>query len=175
MTESGRDLPDATLAATSDVPLIAGRLQSGGCWLSGPSLSASASRNDDGCMPGTLDQKWDWMLGCAREFDESCADRSQTWPPPIMTALVMAAAATGLRRFYPFTSHQLLRFATSPEWYLGEGAVAPGCIDLAADPDRYIVWSGQLFHEPLRNILETVDAVAAVRELDRLLAGWPES
>jgi hypothetical protein len=125
-------------------------------------------------MAWSLDQAWEWQLDSARDFDEDCADRSRTWPPPIMTALVTAAAASGLRRFFPFTSHQLLRFATSPEFYLGTGAVAPACIDLVADPDGYIVWWGQLFHDSLRKVLETADPAAAVTELDQLLIGWPE-
>ena len=75
----------------------------------------------------------------------------------------------------PFASHQFRCFATTPEWYLGTGAVAPACIGLVADPDGSIVWSGHLFHDSLRKVLETPDPVAAVTELDRLLTGWPEN
>jgi hypothetical protein len=98
-------------------------------------------------VAGDLDSEWDLLVACARAFDNSCADRSESWPPPIMTPLATSAASSVLRRFYPFLSHNLLRLATSPGWYLGDGAVARAFIGLAgsqtsmssgpADP-----WSG---------------------------------
>jgi hypothetical protein len=127
-----------------------------------------------GIVADAFDQGWDDLLASAQAFDESCADRSKAWPPPIMTALAMAAANTHLRRFWPFLSHNVLRFSTSPAWYLGDGAVAPACIGTAHSPDRYIVWSGQLLRETVQNALETPDPVDAVTEAERLLAGWPE-
>ncbi|MFB9234742.1 hypothetical protein ACFFWC_04210 [Plantactinospora siamensis] len=124
-------------------------------------------------MAETLDQAWEWLLDCARGHDASCADRSKTWPAPIMTPLALAAATTRLRRFYPFIGHELLCFATSPVWYQGEGAVAPAFIGVAADPDRYIVWSGHpSCREPVAEILQTTDPLAAATELDRLLTDW---
>lgn len=138
-------------------------------------LTLPTSPANDGFMACSLDQAWEWELDSARAFDKECADRSRTWPPPIMTPLVAAAAITALRRLFPFASHQFRCFATTPEWYLGTGAVAPACIGLVADPDGSIVWSGHLFHDSLRKVLETPDPVAAVTELDRLLTGWPEN
>ena len=88
--------------------------------------------------------------------------------------LAAAAAETSLRRFYPFLSHHLLCLSTSPAWFL-QGAVAPACIGVANNPDIYIVWSGQLFRDPVHNVLESTDPADAVAEVERLLAGWPES
>jgi len=123
----------------------------------------------------TLDQSWEWLIDGARAHDARCADRSKAWPAPIMTPLALAAATTRLRRFYPFTSHELLCFATSPVWYQLEGAVAPGFIGVAADPDDYIVWSGHPHDaQPNEKILETTDPFAAVTELERLLGDWPK-
>jgi hypothetical protein len=119
-------------------------------------------------MGWTLDQAWDWQRDCAQAFDDSRPDRSSTWPPN-MTSLVMAAATSELRRLYPFTRYQSLRFATSPQWYLGAGEVAPARVDLADDPLCYIVWSGA----PQRRIAETTDPIAAVTHLEHLLTNWP--
>jgi hypothetical protein len=121
---------------------------------------------------GALDRDWDWLFACARAFDETCADRSKTWPPPIMAPLAAAAAKTSLRRFYPFLSRHLLCLSTSPARFL-EGAVAPACIGIASNPDIYIVWSGQLFRDQVRNVLESLDPADAVAEVERLLADWP--
>lgn len=126
-------------------------------------------------MNGALDREWDWLFACARAFDETCADRSKTWPPPIMAPLAAAAAKTSLRRFYPFLSHHLLCLSTSPVWYLGDGAIAPACVGVASSPDIYIVWSGQLFRDQVHNVRETQDPAEAAAEVDRLLVGWPRT
>jgi len=123
-------------------------------------------------MGWTLDDTWDWLRDCAQAFDDSRPGRSSTWPPN-MTSLVMAAATSGLRRLYPFTRHQSLRFATSPEWYLGTGAVAPACVDLVTDPLGYIVWSGPPSAGPRAKVAETTDPIQAITHLELLLGNWP--
>ncbi|MGX6601779.1 hypothetical protein ACWKSP_06535 [Micromonosporaceae bacterium Da 78-11] len=123
-------------------------------------------------MGWTLDQAWDWQRDCAQAFDDSRPGRSSTWPPN-MTSLVMAAATSGLRRLYPFTRYQSLRFATSPEWYLGAGEIAPAGVDLVTDPLGYVVWSGRPLDAAPHRIAETTDPIAAVTHLEQLLTGWP--
>ncbi len=123
-------------------------------------------------MGWTLDDAWDWLRDCAQAFDDSRPDRSSTWPPN-MTSLVMAAATSGLRRLYPYTRHQSLRFATSPQWYLGTGELAPGGVDLVSDPLGYVVWSGSPTAAPHDRIAETTDAIAAITQLEEVLADWP--
>ena len=123
-------------------------------------------------MGWTLDDAWDWLRDCAQAFDDSRPGRSSTWPPN-MTGLVMAAATSGLRRLYPFTRHQSLRFATSPEWYLGTGAIAPAGVDLVTDPLGYVVWSGPPATGPRDNVAETTDPIRAVSRLELLLGNWP--
>lgn len=109
--------------------------------IAGDEDARTPSQRDDCHVNGSLDREWDWLFACAQAFDETCADRSKTWPPPIMTPLAAAAAETSLRRFYPFLSHHLLCLGTSPAWFL-QGAVAPACIGVANNPDIYnrVVW-----------------------------------
>jgi hypothetical protein len=117
-----------------------------------------------------LDAEWDRFLACAEAFDESCADRSKTWPPPIMRPLASAAAASGLRRFSPWLSHHLLRLSIpSDELWIHPNPV-PGFAGVMNGPDRYIVWEGQLFPGPAKITLETPDPIHAIEELERLLA-----
>ena len=92
--------------------------------------------------------------------------------PPILAALVEAASRTDLMRLFPFKSIYMLRFATSPLWYEGEGEVAPAYIELMPRPVRYLVYSGN----PLgiaELVLETGDPAAAAARAEELLASWP--
>jgi hypothetical protein len=109
-----------------------------------------------------LDGAWDWALECAQAFDEWMAGRESF--PPIMTPLVVAARRTSLSRFYPFTSHQVLRFATRDQWWrYGESVVGPVGIGLTSDPDQYVVWRGEFFADQPPTIqLLTADPVEAV-------------
>jgi hypothetical protein len=116
---------------------------------------------------------WDWLLECAEAFDESCADRSRTWPPPIMTPLAKAASMSGLRRLYPWLSHHLLRFSIPCDDWMLRPNVAPAFAGVMPDPDGYVVWEGELFFGPTEVTLVTRDPVRAVAELERLLAAWP--
>jgi hypothetical protein len=119
------------------------------------------------------DRAWDWLLECADGFDESCADRSKTWPPPIMAPLARAAATSGLRRFYPWLSHNLMRLSIPCDDWIMRPNVAPAFAGVGPNPDRYVVWEGELFSGPTEVTLETPDPVRAVTELERLLAAWP--
>lgn len=114
---------------------------------------------------------WDEEMAAAEAFDVSCADRSKAWPPPIMATLVEAASRTDLVRFFPFHSHNVLRFATSPNWYLSEGDVAPAFVVLGRNPDRYLVFSGEL--RGITTIeLETDSPTAAADRAADLLLSW---
>jgi hypothetical protein len=96
------------------------------------------------CMVQPTESWWTEQLAEAEAFDGYSADRAKSWVPPILAALVSAASRTGLVRLYPCRSVNLLRFATSPLWYAGEGHVAPALIALQPNPDGDGVYSGEL-------------------------------
>lgn len=80
---------------------------------------------------------------------------------------------SGLRRLYPFTSHNLLRFSRSPAVDVRHrDGIAPAFVAVVSDPDRYVVFSGAIGADPLSAVLETSDAAAAVEEVERLLSDW---
>ena len=56
---------------------------------------------------------------------------------------------------------------------LRRGRGRANCVGVASRPDRYIVWSCQLFVDQVHNVLETQNPADAVAEADRLLADWP--
>lgn len=118
--------------------------------------------------------EWD-----ARVRDGSRADaharRTGSRFPPVEEVLWRAARAGTLVRFFPTSSHNSLRLATSSDMTTAQD-VGP-CIvyryDDPARPDRraeYWVWDVWP-QDPLRKpVLRTHDVVAAVRELERLTA-----
>jgi hypothetical protein len=91
-----------------------------------------------------------------------------------MAALVEAASRTDLVRLFPFHSHNVLRFATSPQWYLGVGDVAPAFIMLEPNPDRYLVYSGDLRGANAIE-LETDSPAAAAARAAELVLSWSPS
>ena len=102
----------------------------------------------------------------------------ESWVPPVEEELVVAARASELSRWYPFTSHNYLRFAADPDFWVSAEAAAgilPGAISFEKggpdDNPAFRVWSGQLLGTP-DPVLELVtpDADAAVAALVRLLA-----
>lgn len=113
---------------------------------------------------------WDRMLEEARSFDESCMDRTKSWPPPIMEDLVEAARRSALARFYPFSSHAVLRFSTAP---LPDGELPPVAIGLASQPDEYVVWWGEGSTVTDTHVqLLTTDVEEAVALAASLVSGW---
>jgi hypothetical protein len=113
------------------------------------------------------------MLEDAQSFDESCMDRTKTGPPPIMEDLVEAARRSALARFYPFTSHAVLRFSTAP---LPGGELPPVAIGLAGQPDEYVVWWGDVSTMRDAHVqLLTTDAEEAVTLAALLLSGWGDA
>src|SRR5690606_13223857 len=94
------------------------------------------------CAAGEADAAWRFQLAAARHADEQGHDRSRTWVPPILAPLVTAAMGSGLRRLFPFTSHNLLRFSRTADLGLSNSAdTAPVFVAVVPDPDRYIVYA----------------------------------
>src|SRR5690348_17911108 len=82
---------------------------------------------------------WRFQLSAAEQHDR-WTSHIRTSVPPIQTPLISAAAATDLRRFHPFTSHNHLRFAAQPAHVLDSAALAPVSIAWVNEPDRYVVY-----------------------------------
>jgi hypothetical protein len=124
----------------------------------------------------SLDEAWDWAVETARGADRWTSTR-ESWVPPVEEELVLAARAGPLCRWYPFTSHNHLRFADGPLLFVPgakECRVLPGSISFdkggpGGDP-VFRVWSGTLMQMPDPVLVETTpDAATAVETLLRLL------
>ncbi|MFD9222311.1 hypothetical protein ACFWDI_20390 [Streptomyces sp. NPDC060064] len=126
--------------------------------------------------PWSLNDAWDWMVECARAADASVRD-TESWVPPVEEELVVAARASALSRWYPFTSHNYLRFMDRPPFWLpggGDSADLPGCISFdCGGPDGspvFRVWSGLLLRTPDPVlVLVSSDAAVAIEALVQLL------
>ncbi|MEY9858273.1 hypothetical protein ABH935_003888 [Catenulispora sp. GAS73] len=118
-------------------------------------------------MTDQLDVLWDEMCERARLRDDFTRDRESSWVPPILHALVTAARSTTLRRFHPFTSHAMLRFATSRRH--DEATIAPGLVSLTA-AGTYEVWDRRSGATVV--VSTTNDPVQAAAALEWVLAGW---
>jgi hypothetical protein len=121
-----------------------------------------------------VERAWDEMLVQARDFDTDMIGED-TWPPPILTPLVRAVASSRLRRFFPYTSHAVLRFATRADFWRDEAPQPPVSIGLVPEPDEYVLWWGQLLSsvERATMLLMTADPVEAVALAELLLDAWP--
>lgn len=117
---------------------------------------------------------WDELLAYAREFDLSWP---HDHPPAPMEPLVAAAARTSLRRFVPYTSHAILRFAMVEKHWRDDQPQPPVSIGTASSPDEYIVFWGQMVSEVERAtiLLLTPSPEEAVGLAASLLRGWPYS
>jgi hypothetical protein len=93
----------------------------------------------------------------------------------MMVALVDAASQTRLARFYPYTSHAVLRFAEVADHWRYRRPEPPVSIGVWAAPDEYAVWWGQLLSDLEREtlILQSDDPHEVVRLAERLLDTWP--
>ncbi|WP_157880868.1 hypothetical protein [Streptomyces griseoruber] len=127
--------------------------------------------------PWSLAAAWDWMEECARSADAAVRG-ADSWVPPVAEELVLAARVSALSQWYPFTSHNYLRFEDSPAFW------TPGAQDdvneLAGSisfdtggPNghpSFRVWSGLLLRKPDPVlVLATPNAVEAVDALVGLL------
>ncbi|MCP2307778.1 DUF6193 family natural product biosynthesis protein [Kitasatospora paracochleata] len=127
-----------------------------------PSVQAS-----DG--DASAEETWDFMRGMAARWDEQSRASTTTWLPPIMSALVEAAAANAtLRRLHPFTSHRQLWFSTGPQPWKGEGDSFPTRID-PLESGRYRVERWAANQGPSETVLETASAEAAVAAAARIV------
>jgi hypothetical protein len=126
--------------------------------------------------PWSLAVAWDWMEECARSADASVRG-ADSWVPPVVEELVLVARASALSQWYPFTSHNYLRFEDSPAfWVPGANDVHELAGSISFDtvgPEgcpSFQVWSGLLFREPGPVlVLATLNAVEAVDALVGLL------
>lgn len=127
----------------------------------------------DGAVDEELRQAWEGQLHVARAFDDDRAGRGDddAWPPPILSALVVAVQATSLRRLYPFTSHARLCLSAGPRPWEPGVSHAPAFVALES-PSLYCVWSGKPYRDAPVVVLTTEDPHRAAAELERLLVGW---
>lgn len=126
--------------------------------------------------PWSLADAWDWMEECARS-DDAAVRGTDSWVPPVAEELVLAARASALSQWYPFTSHNYLRFEDSRAFGM------PGAQDVnelagsisfdtggTEGRPTFRVWSGLLLREPDPVlVLATPNAVEAVDALVGLL------
>ncbi|WP_328787127.1 hypothetical protein [Streptomyces sp. NBC_00273] len=122
------------------------------------------------------DPEWDAIVRHAPMSDSHsrCTD---SWVPPVEELLWRTARASALVRFFPFSSHNCLRLATSSDFATAEtlGPCIVYCYDDFKAPDRRPeywvrdVWPQDPSREP---VLRTYDVDAAVRELERLTADF---
>ncbi|MGW6008057.1 hypothetical protein [Streptomyces sp. NPDC055210] len=127
-------------------------------------------------IPWSLAAAWDWMEECARSADAAVRG-TDSWVPPVAEELVLAARASALSQWYPFSSHNCLRFEDGPAFWI------PGAQDLkelagsiSFDSDGpqgrpvFRIWSGFLLRKPDPVlVLSTPNAVEAVDALVKLL------
>lgn len=120
-----------------------------------------------------LHQEWDDLLAAARLDDARSVPG--TWPPPLRTALVLAARSSALGAFHPFTSMSGLWFCATPLPGAAEDILPVG-IGITMDPDEYVVWWEHPFRlEPgHRSVIQllTTDANEAVDLAVLLSRAW---
>lgn len=123
----------------------------------------------------SLDEAWGWTVECARSADRWTSSHA-SWVPPVEEDLVLAARASPLFRWYPFTSHNHLQFTDGPlrftpgaEFRVLSGSISFGKGGPHGSP-AFWVWSGTLMRTPDPVLVEaTPDAATAVKTLVRLL------
>ncbi|MFI0721728.1 hypothetical protein [Streptomyces sp. NPDC021224] len=125
--------------------------------------------------PWSLADAWDWVEECARSAD-AAVQGTDSWVPPVAEELVLAARASALSQWYPFTSHNFLRFVDGPTFWM---RAAHDVNELAgsisfdtAEPEgrpTFRVWSGLLLRKPdpvlvlaTPNAGEAVDALVGL-------------
>ena len=120
---------------------------------------------------------WAWEAKAARCAD-SHARATDSWVPPVQEELVRTAQASGLRRWCPSTSHNVLRLATGlPPWDPDgddDCRELPGSVSFdrggPGGSPVFHVWSGLLMRSPDPVlVLTTPDASVAVAALVELL------
>ncbi|MGD1221410.1 hypothetical protein AB9Q10_23615 [Streptomyces krungchingensis] len=128
--------------------------------------------------PWSLADAWDWTEECARTADASVRG-TDSWVPPVEEELVLAARASALSQWYPFPSHNCLRFVDGPAFWMPGGqddvSELAGCISFdTGGPDGspvFRVWSGLLLRKPDPVLVFTTsNAVIAVEALVGLLS-----
>lgn len=123
---------------------------------------------DHGAVEDHLQASWERQARLAQQHDD---DYAPSWAPPSFAALVASAGATTLRRFYPFTSHWVLRFRITERFLMDLADIAPGSIALSAG-GLYAVQSGLIWAEGANTVLTTADPVSAAATLEGLLVTW---
>jgi hypothetical protein len=120
--------------------------------------------------------EWDTWIQHAPESD-SHLRRINSWIPPVQELVWRTARASTLVRFYPSPGHSSLRLVTTSDFETAEelGPRIAYLFDNYASPDRrpeYWVWDILPKNRLLKPVLRTYDVHAAVRELERLTAGF---
>ncbi|MGY4979561.1 hypothetical protein ACWCYL_20805 [Streptomyces sp. 900105755] len=120
----------------------------------------------------SLADAWNWMVECARAADASVRG-TDSWVPPVAEELVLAARTSALSRWYPFTSHNSLRFVDGPTFWMPgaqdvnelAGSISFDTFEPEGRP-TFRVWSGLLLRKPDPElVLATPHAVEAVDAL----------
>jgi len=129
---------------------------------------------DNEAVDESLTSAWEFQATAAHDDDEVSrkGGPKHTWVPPNLAALVAAARATTLTRFYPFTACSALCLSDGPRFWDGAGEVAPAFISRHRD-GQYFVWRGGPYREGATLVLASADPDTAAAELERLLARWP--
>ena len=121
-----------------------------------------------------VDPEWDARIRYALETD-SRSRSVNSWVPPVEELLWRPARASTLVCFFPFSSHNSLRLATSSDFATAEhlGPCIVYCYDDYNIPDRrpeYWVWDVWPQDRLRKPVLRTYGVHAAVCDLERLTA-----
>lgn len=123
-----------------------------------------------------VDLEWDARIRHAPKADGHCRSVN-SWVPPVVELLWRTARASTLVRFFPFSSHNSLRLRASSDFATAEnlGPCIVYCYDDFKAPDRrpeHWVRDVRPQDRSREPVLRTYDVDAAVRELERLTAGF---
>ena len=119
------------------------------------------------------EEYWNEWLRIAELKDGRAQVRSLR-TPPILADLIKAARKTTLRRFFPFVSHDILRFSTRPMSDSGDPLIVPVFVVLSHD-DGYMIYEGDFSQSDVPMVISTHSAAVATSEIERLLTRWPHS
>ncbi|MFJ4851113.1 MULTISPECIES: hypothetical protein [unclassified Streptomyces] len=125
-------------------------------------------------MNNTLSAAWAFEAEAAEAADTIGREPGRSWIPPILGVLVAAVRLTSLARLYPFTSHNRFCLSDGPQWWAGQGEIAPAFV--ALDPEAgFTVWRGKPYDASASMTMTTSKQEAAAAALAELLSAWPHA